>query len=218
MKKKLLKFVFAVLFLFLPAISYGQLITIAITANVTGVSDFYNLLDGKVIANVSTITGTYTYNTSTADTNPSSQVGEYFYNNAQYGINWTIGELIFKTNPNVPMFMIGITNNQQGCDGYWVNSYSNSYLPNNVEVNSILWQLDDIGGTAISSTVLPITAPIISDWDYSTLSITGGIGTAPCYTKTFSIGANVVSAVLVPEPMSLLLFGFGLLALRRKNK
>lgn len=214
MEKKLSKFVFAVLFLSLPAVSFGQLITIAITANVTGVNDSYNLLEGKVSVG-NTITGTYTYDTSTPDTNPLQTLGDYNYHSLPCGLVFAVGELVFSTDSEDIGFFVGIANNhsEPPWDGYWINSYNNSLLSNGTEVDRILWQLDDYGGTALSSATLPTVAPVLSDWDYSTLSIVGGNG-IPC-DKTFSIGANVISAVLVPEPMSVLLFGFGLLALRR---
>jgi len=220
MKKKLLKFVFAVLFLFLPAISYGQLITIAITANVTGVSDADNLLQGNVSVG-STITGTYTYNTSTIDMDSRANVGAYFHYGSPYGLSLTVNNLNFKSTPNNIKFLIALTNdgfNPNG-DFYIARSYNNIIVNSNVLVDSIAWQIDDISSTALLSPTLPTNAPVLSDWDYSTLYIGGGTGgTPPCYDKTFYVEAIVISAVLVPEPMSVLLFGFGLLVLRKTKK
>ena len=203
-KWKLLRFVFAVLLLFLPAVSYGQLITIAITANVTSVSDSYNLLQGNVTVN-STITGTYTYDTSTPDTSSTSFIGKYSHYGSQCGTTLNAGGLFFSTNSNNTNFCITILNDSLDIpgDGYSWRSYNNSDLANSVKVDSIYWQLVDNTGVALSTPELLTTAPILSNWQYSNnLSITGGIGTAPCYDKPFSISANVVSAVLVPEPRS----------------
>jgi hypothetical protein len=215
--KKRLAIIFAILVCaFLPAVSNGQLITISIEAVVTGVTDNDNLLEGKVTIG-GTITGTYTYDTSTLDTNPLSGTGNYWYYVPPCGITLTIEDFVFGTNFGNVEFVIGITDTVQGVpgDAYWLHNYNNLQLSNNVEVDAISWQLNDYGGIALTSTALPTTAPVLSDWGYNTLSISGGIGgIPPCYEKTFGIGANVVSAVLVPEPISLYLFGFGLLTIR----
>lgn len=197
----------------------ADLITIRIEATVNYVSDYCNLLEGKVSVG-SIITGTYTYDTSTPDTNPSSQVSEYWYYSSPCGINWNVGGIIFNTDPTNTKFVVGIANDyiDHPGDGYWISSSNNSSLDNGVQVDSIAWQLDNYSGTALSSTALPITAPILSDWDNNIIRINGGVGGIPsCYEKTFNINAQVFSAVLIPEPMSILFFSFALLALR-KNK
>jgi hypothetical protein len=215
--KKLLRFVFAILILCAFSLnSSASLITISITAQVTGVSDSYNLLEGKVEVN-DIITGTYTYDTSTEDTNPAFEYGDYWHYSSPCGLELTAGGFLFKTDSNNIKFLIGAANNYQGYqDGYLVRSYNNLFLYDGVDVDHISWQLDDYSGTALSSTDLPITAPILSDWDYNNLVITG-ITVPPGYKKTFGIGAEVISAVLIPEPVSLLLFGFGLLLLRKQK-
>jgi len=201
--------------------SSAAIITIGIEAVVTGVTDNDNLLEGKVAID-SIITGTYTYDTSTLDTNPASDVGNYYHYTFPCGINWTVGGFVFKTDPDNTEFLVHITDNYQEYvpDYYGINSFNNVPLSNGVKVESIYWELGDFNGTALSSTVLPITAPVLTDWtsNWNNLSITGGIGgTPPCYEKTFGVTAEVISAVLVPEPMSLLLFGFGLLAVRLRR-
>jgi hypothetical protein len=219
MKKRLAKIIFAILLCaVLPTVSYGQLITISIEAVVTGVTDNDNLLEGKVTIG-GTITGTYTYDTSTPDTNPISFIGGYSHSSSQCGVTLIIGELDFSTNTNDTNFRVTIVDNSPDIpgDGYSWHSYNNNDLDNDVQVDSIYWQIIDNTGTALYSTALPTTAPILSNWQYDNhLTITGGTGgIPPCYEKTFSIGAEVTSAVLIPEPMSLLFFGFGFLALRK---
>jgi hypothetical protein len=217
--KKLL--VAAIIFLLLPVVSYGQLITIQIEATVNYLDDYYNLLQGKVALG-STITGTYTYDTSTPDTNPFSWGGEYLHYAYPCGLRLTVGGFDFMSDPTHTKFGVGIVNNylNQPQDNYGIASTYNLPLSNETLVDYVSWSLSDYSGTALSSVALPTDAPILSDWDdsYNTLHISGGIGgTSPCYDKTFNIHAKVISAVLVPEPVSIMLLGFGLLALRKRK-
>jgi hypothetical protein len=217
MKKILAKIVLAFLVCaFLPAVSNGQLITIGIEATVTSVGGS-NLLEGKVNVG-STITGTYTYDTSSPDTNPASDQGEYVYYSSPYGVSLIVGGLAFMSDPVDTDFGIGITNNSQG-DWYGFVSRHNLPLLNNTLIDNISMVLCDFSGNALSSTALPSIAPILSDWSNDhTLYISGGIGgTPPHYENTFDINAQVTSAVLIPEPISLLLLGFGLLVLKRQK-
>jgi hypothetical protein len=202
---------------FLPTVSNGQLITIGIEATVDYLHDANNLLEGKVHIG-SIITGTYTYDTSTLDTNPAADIGDYFHYNTPCGVVLNLEGFIFTTDFNNVNFLAEMINNYQGQprDNYLIGSSNNLPLDNGVQVNGISWQLDDYGGTALSSTALPTTAPVLSDWDWQSIGIGGGIGgTPPCYTYSFGISANVTSAVLIPEPISLVLLGIGILALRK---
>jgi hypothetical protein len=218
--KKIVGVLILLAILFLPAFSFGQIITIQIKAIVNSVMDNDNLLEGNISIG-SVITGTYTYDTDMTDSNPFSWAGEYRNYDSLCGINLKSGDLSFKTDSENVNFLIGVINNYLNSpqDNYGINSYNNLALSNGVEVDSISWSLSDYSGTALSSTTIPAIAPVLSDWDqdYNTLNITGGIGgTAPCYEKTFGISANVISAVLIPEPISMILFGFGLLAFRKQ--
>ena len=217
MKTRLWKIIFAVLILCAFSLnSSAEIITIGIEARVDNVEDYDNLLEGKVTVG-SLITGTYTYDTSTLDTNPASDIGDYFHYNVPCGIVLNLEDFVFTTDFNNVKFLVEIANVSSGfSDTYLIRSYNNLPLDNGVQVDDISWQLEDNTGTALSNTELPITAPVLSDWQYdNNLVITGGIGgTPPCYEKTFAIAADVTSAVLIPEPMSLFLFGLGLLVIR----
>jgi hypothetical protein len=191
----------------------AQLITIGIEATVTSFSDSNNLLQGKVAVG-SIITGTYTYDTNTPDTNPATYAGLYRHYSPPYGLQLSVGGFTFMSDPNNTEFSVGIANNNQGLDNYGVGSTYNLPLFNGVEVDVIYWQLDDYSGTVLSSTDLPTTPPVLSDWDYNSLIING----PGCSSDYFYISAQVTSAVLIPEPVSLLLLGIGLLAIRKHKK
>jgi hypothetical protein len=222
MKPRILKIICAALILciFGPANStHAAPITIGIEARVSLITDDDNLLEGKVNVN-DIITGSYTYDTDTLDTNPASDSGEYRYYTPPCGVVLTFGDFVFGTDFSNVEFIVGIDNVSIGfLDRYSVASHNNMPLYNGVDVENISWQLEDYSGTALSSTELPTTAPVLSDWDYNNLIISGGIGgTPPCYEKTFYIEAEVTSTTLIPEPTSLFLFGFGLLMIRPRRK
>jgi len=220
MRTKFKKVIFAILVcIFLPTVLNGQLITIGIEATVNYLNDNDNLLEGKVTLG-STITGTYTYDTNTPDTNPASETGDYIHYNLPFGITLTVGGITFMSDPQNTMFKIGMTNATPGQmfnDSYGIRSFYNFLILDAVQVNELSWALVDSSNTALSDIILPTNAPHLSDWNSTNvLSIGGGKGgIPPCYDKTFNIHAEVTSVVLIPEPTSLFLFCFSLLALRK---
>ncbi len=195
-------------------------ITIGIEARVSLINDDDTLLEGKVNVN-DIITGSYTYDTDTPDTNPASDVGDYLHYSPPCGVLLMVGGFTFMSDPSNTIFGVEVVNNYQGLmqDYYSFGSTYNLLIGSEVELNHISWQLDDYSGTALSSTALPTTAPVLSDWDYNKLNIDGGIGgIPPCFEKTFYIEAYVISTTLIPEPASLFLIGFGLLMIKPRRK
>ena len=88
-------------------------------------------------------------------------------------------------------------------DGYLLRSYNNLPLSNDTSVDEISWQLNDPSASVFSSDALPTTAPVLEDWQsiYG-LRLHGERG-------EYIIDATVTSAI--PEPATLLLFGWGIL-------
>ena len=105
-----------------------------------------------------------------------------------------------------------LTDNDSGEDYYGIISYNNLPVSDGLLMENISWQLIDFSGTALDSTELPSTAPVLSDWDYFSFHIRGIADTIE--KKTFDISLEVTSVELVPEPATLLLFGLGSLFLR----
>ena len=203
------KIVFAVLILFLPAISYGQLVTIAISGQVNYMwQDSRNPL-GNAISIGDSVTGTYTYDSEAVDSNPSLESGLYYHSNSLYGISLYIGGLNFKTDPTNVDFLVSVGNWSSGTDNYGLLSYRNLPLSNGALVDEISWQLTDPTGTALSNDVLPLIAPDLSKWHSNGLTIDSD------RESGFRIGARITSATLVPEPISILLFGLGMMLARK---
>lgn len=208
-KAKILTALFVVLSLWSGNLRAG-LITIYLTAEVTYVDDFDNLLEGKVTAG-DIITGSYSYDSDTPDDNPMSSAGAYFHYSPPYGISLSVGGLVFQTDPDNVEFLIGIDNGTYGTDTYGLRSYNNLPLSNGVEIEYIHWQLDDLTLTALSSDALPTTPPVLEDWQYDRgLLIKFGF-----YGES-SIMARVTSAV--PEPATILLLALGSLLLTRRRR
>lgn len=198
---------------FLPAVSYGELITIGLTGRVDVADDPHNYFGGQIQVD-DTVTGTYTYDTSVLDSEPCDpSIGAYWYYNAPCGVSVSIGSFNFKTDPNNVQFSVGIGDNYPGFgDIYDFSSHSNLSLPNGTLVDSIIWQLTDSTGLALSSDALPTTAPNLDDWNmnYATLDIHGG------QFSDYYIAVDVTSAVLIPEPATLLLLIFGIAICKRR--
>ena len=196
----------------------ASLIEIAIEAEITGVSDSGNLLEGNV--NVGdTITGSYKYDSEATDSEPTiPYYGSYNFFQTPYGISLEINSIHFQTDSSNTDYHIGITNNHPGAwDVYNMISKNNLPVFNNIAVNSIQWELQDYSEQALSDIILPTNAPDLNEWqDYNLLIISGG-GNPKLGELAFGIGAYVTTAVLIPEPSSFLLISIGLLYIRKRK-
>jgi len=187
----------------------AELVTIYITAEIDGVSDPYDFFGGAIkVGDV--ITGAYTYDTSTADSSQSPKIGNYWHNLPPAGTSLSVGGIEFKTDPTNVKFFIGIVNDYPPRDNYGFISDRNIPLANGVVVDSIYWILEDRTGSAISTDVLVTSVPVLDDWSFNRLLISG-----PDRGQSFGITSHVTSAV--PEPATIVLLAAGaVLASRRK--
>ncbi len=189
----------------------AEIIIIGIEATVDYVDDPCNVFEGSITPG-DIVTGTYMYDSDTEDSNPLSTVGDYWHYDSPFGISLTVGGFDFRTDPDNVNFLVEIINDGAlEDDGYVLQSYYNLPLPNGVPVGHISWQLNDPSGQALSSTALPITAPVLNDWDQP-------FGLYFETRRQFFVRSYVTSAVVIPEPASLLLLSLGCLVLRRKNR
>ncbi len=151
---------------------YAEPVCISITANVNDVDDMDNILSGSInIGDV--VSGTYIYDSMTPDTNLLSTVGDYQHTSAEYGVSLNVNGLNFKTDPSDVDFLVEIVNDHgnPASDNYLFRSYNNIFDVSSVSdmgmetMNHISWQLDDSTLTANLSDMLPISPPILSDWN-----------------------------------------------------
>jgi len=185
-------------------------VTIEITAEVDAVEDSGNYLEGQINPG-DTITGSYIYESTTLDSSPLDPiVGHYWHYAVPAGISLSVNGFEFRTDPSNVEFLVGIVNdNASGDDIYWVDSYNNLPLSNGTLVDTIVWQLDDPTGTALSSDALPTTPPVLGDWQSMVgLRLDGE-------RAGWGIDATVTSAI--PEPSTILLLGMGALILCRRT-
>ena len=191
----------------------AQVITIAIEAAVSEVDDPANFLEGAIAVD-DIITGTYTYNTDTPDTNPSSTVGDYWHYESPYGIDLLCNGLEFKTDLTDIDFLMEIANNHDvagGFDKYGLISYNNLPLSLGIPVEYIEWALIDYSELATSDTALPFLPPDIASWGTNLLIIQSQ------QDNYYKVEGFVTSAILVPEPMTMLFLGAGILFIRREE-
>jgi len=194
----------------------AALIEIAIEAEVDYLNDPGNLLEGNVnIGDI--INGVYIYDSDAIDSEPSMPYyGSYNFFQQPYGILLEINDLYFETDPSNTDFHIGITNDDPW-DVYNIISDNNLPILNNVPVKTIQWELQDYSEQALSDISLPISAPVLNDWpDENWLTITGGGDPKMGEGPGFGIGAEVISAVLIPEPTSFVLIILGGLTIRKR--
>jgi len=171
------------------------LITIKIVAKVVYIDDRHNLLGGAV-NDGDIIEGKYTYDPTTPDTNSAPTVGDYYHTSSSCGIEVKAGGFVFKTDPSDVNFLVEIANDHGSpspSDNYLLISYNNLPLSDEILVDYILWQLDDDTCTALSSTDLPTTAPVLADWEsIFGLTLSGSDPSDPY--KTYLIRAHVTKA------------------------
>ncbi|MFA6187224.1 MAG: PEP-CTERM sorting domain-containing protein [Phycisphaerae bacterium] len=212
MKKKLLKFVFVVL-LCCGGLTQAVPITIQISGNITSAG---GVSLPSTIHTGSPFTGTYTYDSAALDSYTNPQRGKYLYN-SPYGISLSLGGYTFATAPShVGQFEILITNddsfNLPVTDYYTVFSGVNAAIPSlGFTIDNIIWNLRDSTHTAIFSDALPVTAPVLTNWNYNVLTIYAfdslGYG--------ISIHGTVTQAT--PEPATSILIMAGVFLLRRRR-
>jgi hypothetical protein len=156
------------------------------------VQDQFLRLDGS-ITNGTPLQGFYIFDTEIEDSNADATVGDYRNTSSACGVVVKMGNYVFRTNPRKVDFLIEVVN--RDTDTYLFRSYFNvSSQP--INVGHIAWQLDDSAGSALSTTLLPLTPPNLTDFQGSFgLTISGG---GAEMEPGFFVRGNVTSIEEVP--------------------
>jgi hypothetical protein len=93
-------------------------------------------------------------------------------------------------------------------DAYLWHSYSNLPLSNGTPVEIISWWLRDSTATTLSSDALLVTAPVLSRWQINQLDMG--------YSGAYLVRSQVTSAILIPEPCTMLLLSLGTILLIKR--
>ena len=207
--KKVAAIIITVLMLANGSTMRAEIITIAIEATVDWVNDPCDVFEGNITPG-DIVMGRYMYDSDTANSSATPTGGSYWHYDSPFGISLNVGGFEFRTDPENVNFLVGIANDHGPLkyDSYVLQSYYNLPLSNGVPVGHISWQLDDPSGQALSSIELPITAPVLSDWDQP-------FGLYFETQRQFFIRSYVTSAVVIPEPVSIIAFGYAFIVMRK---
>jgi hypothetical protein len=140
--------------------------------HLTLLRDFSFELDAS-ITNGATVKGFYIYDDSAADASEDTTVGSFHYTNSVFGIAVSVGNYVFRTNPEHVDFLLSVVNRER--DNYLLRSYHN-VSSTGLRVNHISWQLDDPSGTALNSDAMPPEPPNLAAFPdtFFGLTIEGG--------------------------------------------
>ncbi|MBN2137893.1 MAG: PEP-CTERM sorting domain-containing protein [Sedimentisphaerales bacterium] len=195
---------------------YGELVIVQFTAEVTETDDPYYLLQG-IINLGDTITGTYTYDTSAPDIYSDTWWARYEYDTPPSGISVRVDGFESRSDPDNTDFSIEIVNNAHAMGGSWdsfvLESENNLPFGSDLVIYELSLHFIDDSALAISSDALPVDAPEIAMWSQAQVWIRGG-----ARQRSVAITGDLASAVLIPEPATLGLLGFGGLVILTKRR
>lgn len=208
-------------------LAQATIITVEVTGVVYGVDTHGGLaLDGSVGIG-SIMTGTTTYDTDT----PDLHAGEYDGRYAMISISMTVGNYTFTHDPissTSALFEVHILSSNSY--SYWVRSHDPRF-DGTVYIDGLPKTFDEVNfdpfGLNLMKLVDPdsITTdelPDLDSWpDISTFTSERyfGVGVdSPPDEPGFAIWGELTSLTVIPEPATLLLLGFGGLALLRRPR
>ncbi len=211
MKKSIVFLVGLTLALIAPTIQ-ASIIKVAITATITDIIDQAGILGGNASVG-DEITGWYAYESNVTPSIQETNFAEYKFDFAPCGIFLEAGNLKFETNTQNCNFDVSISNDSPyGGDVFYAVS-KNNVTVSDMPINFISWQLNDDTMLALENTAILTGAPNLTDWSWNHLTI-DGTRYVDTEKQSLTISAVVTSAVLVPEPLTLLLLTTGNILIR----
>jgi len=162
--------------------------------------------------------GTYTYDSSNPDVDPGypwDDFKTYRYAHPPSGIMLQIGDFTFQSDPEdvqVTMTIIDNRDTHIGDTFDRIDFVSTGNLPlldgaSVVNISLLFVAFSFEGNNPLSSSALPLNAPTLNEWGEATFDIDA---------QGFSVDGYLTSAVLIPEPATIIPLAVGGLALIRK--
>ena len=226
MRTRIVWVLFVIITFYVAPVSAG-IIEIGVTWEISYVTDFLNVLNGQFSPG-DTVTGSYIYDSDTVDSAPSSErEGIYEHNSSSYGVSLSVNGFTFQTDLDNMDFRVAVLNYDPPplgaweFDGFVVHSFNNLPFNEDVFIDTIRWELRDSTATALSGIDLPLTPPVLEDYetswkDLDIQAVTYDGSGWPI--SAFNIYAETTSVEIVPEPATIFLLTLGGLALRRKRR
>jgi len=198
-------------------VAHAALIKVEIQATITGIMDQANIL-GSSVSVGDEITGWYAYDTSASPSEVYGGIALYVFDSAPCGMFFTVGGFNFKTDINDINLEVGVQNDTSNTDNFTLTSKNNVSILD-MPIDNIHFQLSDDTALAIDNYNLPTESPVLDNWpSMKSLNIFGVKYLTPTDKQSLIINSVVTSAVLVPEPVTMLLLITGSLAIRFRKK
>ena len=172
----------------------AETVTITLRAQVATLFDPSARLGGSLqVGDI--VSARYTYDPNVPDSDPDARIGSYLGVGAPFAFRVDAGALSFESAPVAQLSFLTLDElGDPPADSYRIHSLENQPLPNGTSVTTLTWQLTDPTGAALAGDQLPVSAPVLSQWQSpSTLAIAGGT-----FPERFAITAHVLSAELAP--------------------
>jgi hypothetical protein len=159
-------FLAAALLVTLGGVAQAQPVTVSFKGTIAAA--YYNPFPGIEVG--TPFTGYYTYDPATPNSGGEPTIGYYQQYGPTYSFTVTIGSRKFKTTSQSGYHFLISNNDHNQMDMYYVSS-NGPFHVENVRVDLMRWWLGDYSQTAHTSTALPSTAPLLSQFTELEFSI-----------------------------------------------
>jgi hypothetical protein len=197
--------------------THAAIIKVEIQATITSIMDQADIL-GSSVSVGDEITGWYAYDAPALPSEVYGGIALYVFNSAPCGMFFTVGGFNFETDINNIHLEVGVQNNTSNTDAFTLTSKNNISILD-MPIDNIHFQLSDDTALAIDNYNLPTESPVLDNWpSMKSLNIFGVKYLNPTDKQSLIINSVVTSAVLVPEPITMVLILTGGIIVRSRKR